>query len=59
MKVNQYVSWHIGALRRKAEYKYGIIKIETDVVNNKYSIQKEGNAEYWESASDLEKESNS
>lgn len=39
--------------------KYGIIKIETDVVNNKYSIQKEGNAEYWESASDLEKESNS
>ena len=22
MKVNQYVSWHIGALRRKAEYKY-------------------------------------
>lgn len=39
--------------------KYGIIKIITDVLNNEYSIQKEGNAEYWESASDLEKGSNS
>ena len=28
MKVNQYVSWHIGALRRKAEYKYEKIMIE-------------------------------
>ena len=26
---------------------YGIIKIETDILGHTFSIQMEGNAEYW------------
>ena len=37
MKVNQYVSWHIGALRRKAEYKYDYPKVLKELKNKKFN----------------------
>ena len=39
--------------KEKEEEDYGVIRIITDVIENKFSIDTEGNAEIWNSISDV------